>query len=46
MRGITMKPPVRKDKKTPPPGRKMPKHEARTYVFKTYGETMALLAKN
>jgi hypothetical protein len=46
MRGITKKSPVKKNKKTPPPGRKMSKDEARTYVFKAYRETMTLLAKN
>ncbi|MFT3786668.1 MAG: hypothetical protein QM770_10940 [Tepidisphaeraceae bacterium] len=33
-------------KKVPAPGRKMGKQEARDYVFKTYAQTMALLAKN
>lgn len=46
MRGITTKPPVKKAKKIPRPGRKMSKQEARAYVFKTYRETMTLLAKN
>lgn len=35
-----------KAKKVPRPGRKMSKQEARDYVFKTYRQTMALLAKH
>lgn len=43
----TVKRPVKEVKKAiPPPGRKMSKHEAREYVFKTYRETMALLARH
>jgi hypothetical protein len=32
-------------KKMPAPGRKMTKREARDFVFKTYGQTMELLAR-
>ncbi len=35
-----------KKAKVPSPGRKLTKREARAYVFKTYGETMSLLAKH
>ena len=41
----TSKPKLKKSPKVPPPGRKMNKKEARDYAFRTYGETMALLAK-
>ena len=45
--GVTVKRPVKKSNKViPRPGRKMTKHEARDYVFKTYRQTMALLARH
>ena len=44
---IKLKTPIKKTtKRIPPPGRKMPKQEARDYVFKTYAEAMRLLAKH
>lgn len=42
----TTKKPGQKPRKIPPPGRKLSKQEARDYVFKTYRETLALLAKH
>jgi len=45
--GATRKPRVHKIKKAiPRPGRKMTKNEARDYVFKTYRQSMALLARH
>jgi len=46
--GVKMKAAQKKPraKKIPPPGRKMSKQEARDYAFKTYRETLALLAKH
>ncbi len=35
-----------KKAKVPAPGRKLSKREARAYVFKTYRQTMTLLAKH
>lgn len=37
---------VRRKAKVPAPGRKLTKRQARAYVFKTYRETMAMLAKH
>jgi len=44
---VKLKAPIKNTaKRIPPPGRKLPKQEARDYVFKKYAEAMTLLAKH